>query len=231
MKLIAPTGRVIVKVDLESKNSHTFADGTKIRLERIYDNFNMRYVKPVNAEVINAKEIPDGAEILIHHNATHDTYKIFNYLRPTTEASSDIQYFSIPIEECFLWRAKDSSTWNPLNNFITGLRIFKPYTGFIEGIKPELVKNKLYITSGELSGKVVTTVISSDYEIIYQDRNGQEGKIIRLRYYPEGNDRNEVIAIENELTEMVDNGDLFIGYNSSDAQTLDKLLNSSLICL
>ena len=55
----------------------------------------MRYVKPVNAEVVDGKNIPTGAEILIHHNATHDTYKIFNYQRPTTEASSDIQYFSI----------------------------------------------------------------------------------------------------------------------------------------
>ena len=231
MKLIAPSNRVIVKVDLESKNSHTFADGTKIRLERVYDNFNMRYVKPVNAEVINSKDIPEEAEILIHHNATHDTYKIFNYLRPTTEASSDIQYFSIPIEECFLWRSKDSSTWNPLNNFITGLRIFKPYTGFMEGIKPELVKNKLFITSGELNGKVVTTVISSDYEIIYQERDGTEGKIIRLRYYPDGNDRNEVIAVENELTDMVNNGELLIGYNTSDAAKLELNTTNNLICL
>jgi len=231
MKLIAPSNRVIVKVDLESKNSHTFADGTKIRLERVYDNFNMRYVKPVNAEVINSKDIPEGAEILIHHNATHDTYKIFNYLRPTTEASSDIQYFSIPIEECFLWRGKDSSTWNPLNSFITGLRIFKPYTGFMEGIKPELVKNKLFITSGELTGKVVTTVISSDYEIIYQERDGTEGKIIRLRYYPDGNDRNEVIAVENELTDMVHNGELLIGYNTSDAAKLELNTTNNLICL
>jgi hypothetical protein len=94
MRLIAPSNKVIIKVDLESKNRHTFKDGTKIRLERIYDNFNMRYVKPVNGIVVNAKDIPEGAEILIHHNSTHDTYKIFNYQKPTTEASSDVQYFS-----------------------------------------------------------------------------------------------------------------------------------------
>ena len=29
MKLLAPKGRVIIKVDLESKNFHTFADGDK----------------------------------------------------------------------------------------------------------------------------------------------------------------------------------------------------------
>jgi hypothetical protein len=221
MKLKAPSNRVIIKVDLESKNSHTFKDGTKIKLERVYDNFNMRYVKPVNAEVVDAAEIPEGAEILIHHNATHDTYKIFNYQRPTAEASSDMQYFSIPIEECFMWRTEKGSTWNALNNFITGLRIFEPYTGFLEGIEPKLVKNKIYVTSGDLAGNVVGTVISSDYEIIYQNDDGTEGKIIRLRYYPEGNDRNEVISVEHELTEKVVNGDLLIGYNISDAKKLN----------
>jgi hypothetical protein len=221
MKLKAPSNRVIIKVDLESKNSHTFKDGTKIKLERVYDNFNMRYVKPVNAEVVDAVGIPVGSEILIHHNATHDTYKIFNYQRPTAEASSDMQYFSIPIEECFMWRKEKGSTWNALNNFITGLRIFEPYTGFLQGVEPTLVKNKIYVTSGELTGNVVGTVISSDYEIIYQNDDGTEGKIIRLRYYPEGNDRNEVISVEHELTEKVVNGDLLIGYNISDAKKLN----------
>lgn len=221
MKLKAPSNRVIIKVDLESKNSHTFKDGTKIKLERVYDNFNMRYVKPVNAEVVNAADIPAGSEILIHHNATHDTYKIFNYQRPTAEASSDMQYFSIPIEECFMWRSEKGSTWNPLNNFITGLRIFEPYTGFLQGVEPTLVKNKIYVTSGELAGNVVGTVISSDYEIIYQNDDGTEGRIIRLRYYPEGNERNEVISIEHELTEKVVNGDLLVGYNISDAKKLN----------
>jgi hypothetical protein len=223
MKLKAPSNRVIIKVDLESKNSHTFKDGTKIKLERVYDNFNMRYVKPVNAEVVDAKDIPTGAEILIHHNATHDTYKIFNYQRPTTEASSDIQYFSIPIEECFMWREGKGSIWNALNNFVTALRIFKPYNGMLEGIEPEVMNNKLYITSGELKGKAVNTVISSDYEIIYQNDDGTEGRIIRLRYYPDGNDRNEIIAINDNMTALVESGDLLVGYSKSDAKQLKEL--------
>jgi hypothetical protein len=221
MKLKAPANRVIIKVDLESKNSHTFKDGTKIKLERVYDNFNMRYVKPVNAEVVSAKDVPEGAEILIHHNATHDTYKIFNYLRPTTEASSSMQYFSIPVEECFLWREEKGSTWNALNNFITGLRIFVPYNGPLEGITPTMYKNKIYVTSGDLAGNVVDTVISSDYEIIYQGDDGTEDRIIRLRYYPEGNDRNEVIAVDHEMTEKVKNGEYLVGYNVSDAKKLN----------
>ena len=223
MKLKAPTNRVIIKVDLESKNSHTFKDGTKIKLERVYDNFNMRYVKPVNAEVVDAKDIPAGAEILIHHNATHDTYKIFNYQRPTTEASSDIQYFSIPIEECFMWREGKGSIWNALNNFVTALRIFKPYKGMLQGIEPEVMNKKIYITSGELKGRPVNTVISSDYEIIYQNDDGTEGRIIRLRYFPDGNDRNEIIAINDNMTELVESGELLVGYNKSDAKQLKEV--------
>ena len=223
MKLKAPSNRVIIKVDLESKNSHTFKDGTKIKLERVYDNFNMRYVKPVNAEVVDAKDIPAGAEILIHHNATHDTYKIFNYQRPTTEASSDIQYFSIPIEECFMWREGKGSIWNALNNFVTALRIFKPYKGMLQGIEPEVMNNKLYITSGELKGRAVNTVISSDYEIIYQNDDGTEGRIIRLRYFPDGNDRNEIIAINDNMTELLEIGELLVGYNKSDAKQLKEV--------
>ena len=98
-------------------------------------------------------------------------------------------------------------------------------------LRQRSTKNKIYITSGELTGNVVTTVISSDYEIIYQDDDGTEGRIIRLRYYNDGNDRNEIIAIEHELTEKVINGELLVGYNVSDATKLVTISNPSVICL
>jgi hypothetical protein len=119
-----------------------------------------------------------------------------------------------------MWREGKGSIWNALNNFVTGLRIFEPYIGILQGIDATLIKNKIYITSGGLAGNVVATVISSDYEIIYQDDDGTEGKIIRLRYYPDGNDRNEIIAIEPELTDKVKSGYLLVGYNISDAKKL-----------
>ncbi len=37
-------GRIVVKVDLDGKNWHTFSNGTKIRLERNTDNFDLKYV-------------------------------------------------------------------------------------------------------------------------------------------------------------------------------------------
>ena len=221
MRLIAPTGKVIIKVDLESKNYHKFEDGTKIRIERQYDNFNMRYVKPVNAEVINAKNIPNGAEVLIHHNATHDTYRIFNYKGVTEDASSEIKYYSIPEDQCYLWRENNNSEWKPLPNFITGLRLFKPYEGSFEGIKPEKIKDRIFVTSGDLINKVIITLPSSDYEIIYQDDNGREEHVIRLRYFPDGNERNEVVGIDYDLTKKVENGKILVGLSDSDAKKLN----------
>jgi hypothetical protein len=217
MKLIAPTNRVIIKVDLESKNSHKFADGTTIKLARGYDNFNMRQVKPVNAVVVNAKNIPEDSEVLIHHNATHDTYRLFNYLPPTTDASSDIKYYSVPEGDCYLWRKNQQDEWKTLPNFITALRLFKPYTGSFQGIAPEKVIDRLYVTSGDLKGKVVITLKACDYEIIYQNENGIEDRVIRLRYYPEWHERNEVIGIDSELTEKVQKGEILVGFSDLDA--------------
>jgi hypothetical protein len=221
MKLKAPSNKVVIKVDLEGKNTHKFADGTTIRLERQFDNFNMRYVKPTNAIVVSAKNIPEGAEILIHHNSTHDVYRIFNYLPPTTDASSNVKYYSIPEEECFFWRENVGDEWKPMANFVTALRLFKPYHGTFEGIEPTLLKDRLYITSGELKGNAVMTLKSSDYEIIYQNENGTEDRVIRVRYYDEWNERNEIICIDHELTEKINTGEVLVGLSVSDAKTLN----------
>jgi hypothetical protein len=77
MKLIAPKDKIIVEVDLESKNSHTFQDGTKIRLERGYDNFNGRYTNPVNGVLIDGMGLKPGTPVIMHHNTIHDTNKVF----------------------------------------------------------------------------------------------------------------------------------------------------------
>lgn len=222
MKLIAPKGRVIIKIDLDSKNYHSFEDGTKIRIERQYDNFNMRYVKPVNATVVSAHGIDEGSDVLIHHNSTHDTYRLFNYQGPTEDASSDIKYYSIPEQECFFWRKPGDSTWNTLSNFATALRLFKPYEGTFEGIAPTLIKNKLYLTSGEFAGKVCQVVNAADYQVIFQGDDGTEQFLIRIRHFEdEYNDREEIIAVDYELTKMVNNGTVLIGYTTSDAKKLN----------
>lgn len=213
-------GKVIISVDLESKNSHTFEDGTKIRLERQWNNLNKRETHPVNAIVMSGEGMKSGSQILIHPNMTHDTYKIQDYA-PLSGAieGSDIKYYSIPEEQCYAWL--DGDEWRPLKNFDFGLRVFIPYTGAIEGIEPSLVKDVLYVTTGEFKGKVVHTLKACDYEIIFQGTNGREERLIRFRHFPgQEHEREEVIAVDEYLTKKVNDKELLVGLTPTKATTI-----------
>ena len=217
-------GKVICQIDLEGKNWHTFSDGTKIRRERQYDNLNRRETEPVNAVCISSAYIPTGTEILVHANAATETNLINNYAPISgQETSSEIKYYSIPEEQCFIWK-NEKNEWLPLPPYETALRVFKPYRGVIQGIEPTLIKDVLYVTSGELKGKVVKTLKACDYQIVFQDITGQEGNIIRFRPFgdPKTNREEEAIAIMDEMTEQVEAGDLLVGYAVSDAQSIQK---------
>lgn len=213
--------RVVIKVDLEGKNFHTFENGTTIRLEREYNNLNQREVRPVNAIVVSADFIPEGSEILIHHNSTHESNRIYDYggLSGDVEVDS-VKYFSIPEESCYAWRDKDGEL-KPLKNFAFALRVFKPYLGMLEGVDHELVKDVLYITTGELAGNVCGVLKASDYEVVFQGINGREDRIIRIRHSDEEEiEREEVIFIHHELTEKVNKGELYIGLSTKDCQPI-----------
>lgn len=215
------SGRVIVEVDIEKKNSHKFQDGTEIRLERKYNEFNRRITEPVNATVISAEHIPSGSEILIGHNSLHDTNKIFNFKPLSGEAiASDIKYFSLPEEDCFAWRDENNEL-QPMKDFCFALRVFKPYKGILEGIEPTEIKNVLYITTGYLNGKVVHTLKASDYEIIYQGLDGREARVIRCRHFQdEDNEKEEIVAISGDLTKQVNSGKLLVGLSKSDCKAI-----------
>lgn len=212
-------GRVICKADLQSKNSHKFEDGTVIRLERQYNEFNRRITEPVNATVISAENIPPGSEILIGHNALHESNLIYDYL-PEVAESSDVKYYSLPEEDCFAWRDANG-VLNPMKNFVFALRVFKPYTGEIKGIEPSLLKDILYITTGELKGNLCHVLKASDYEIIFQGQNGREERKIRTRHFEdEMNEREEILGVSHQLNKLLKSGDLLIGLSPKDCKTL-----------
>lgn len=221
MALIHTKGRVVIQVDMQFKNSHQFEDGTVIRLERGPNNLNRRETMPVNAIVISSENIPVDAEILCHHNSLTDENRIFNY-KPLSGAgiAADIKYFSIPELEAFLWRMPGKE-WQPIKGFATALRVFKPYTGSMQGVPPTKLKDILYITSGKLSGKVVMTVRSSDYQIVFQDK-GKERNVIRLRHDDETDiEREEVILIHHNFTKKVRKGELLVGLTPLDAKKIN----------
>ncbi len=224
-ELKATEKRVVISINLEGKNSHTFGDGTVIRVERKYNNLNLRETQPVNAFVIDSENIPAGAEVLISHNSLHDVNRIFGYKDSRSEdIVSDVKYYSIPEQDCFLWRLHVEQ-WSPCNGYATGLRLFLPYKGNLTGIEPKKLDNVLYITSGEFNGKVVHTLKACDYEIIFQGDDGREKRVIRCRHFENDiNEREELIAIDDGMTKKVNNGDVLVGLSVSDCKPLKLYL-------
>jgi len=215
----AVEGKVIISVDHESKNSYTFEGGLKIRLERNWNNLNKRETHPVNAIVIDGDGLKEGSEILIYPNMTHDSYKINNYANLSGEIEgSDIKYYSVPADQCYAWFDEE---WKPLKGFDFALRVFRPYEGLLDGIEPKVMPDILYVTTGEFKGKIVHTLKSCDYEIIFQGRQGREESIIRFRHFPgEDHEREEVIAIREDLTELLNKGKLLVGLTPTSAKTI-----------
>jgi hypothetical protein len=106
--------------------------------------------------------------------------------------------------------------------------VYKPYNGSLVGIEPTIIKDVLYITTGELKGSVVHTLKASDYTIIFQDINGREGRLCRCRHFEdEEHEREEVVAISHYLTEQVDKGELIVGISTSDAKPLKELIHAN----
>ena len=209
-------GRVIISIDLEGKNAHTFEDGTKLYIGRQYNNLNRRETEPVNAYVINGEGVTKGAEILIHPNAVHDSNRIFNFISDV----SDVKYYSIPESQCYFWRIGEED-WQPLKGFATAFRVYEEYRGSLLGIENTQIKNVLYITSGNLKGKVVHTLKACDYELIYMGSKGHEEKIIRCRHFEnETNEREEIVAVDKELTKRVLSGDLLVGVSQDTAKSI-----------
>lgn len=216
--LVCVYGRVIVKCNKEGKNEHTFDNGVTIRRERQFNNLNVRETMPVNAIVISAENIPSNVEILVHPNSLHDSNKVFNYKNDT----ADIGYYSIKTEDCFFWK-DEHNEWQPLKPYEKALRVFEPYKGMMEGVLPKLIKDTLFVTTGELKELVVKTLIASDYQVIFQDINGKEGNLIKFRPFgdPETNKEEEAIAILHDLTEQIKNGELLVGISVDDCKKLN----------
>ena len=216
-------GRVLMRIDTDGKNFHTFSSGDTIRLERDRDNFDRKYTQQVLGTVIDAESIPEGALVLCNHNCCHDSYKVFNTGTISgEEIAAKVFIFSIPETEVYLW--KRVGEWMPTKGFAIGERVYKPYTGIIQGIDPTVLKNTLYIKTGEFKGQVVRTLKAADYVITFRNEKGVEEEILRCRHYEnEYNEREEIVAIDYALTEKVNKGDLVIGLYSSKAKSIKDI--------
>lgn len=215
--------RVIVKVDIEKKNSHRMENGQELKLARGWNNLNQRETQPVNGTVVDgsAANIPNGSEIIFNHNSIHPVNRLFNFTGLVDEASNPIQYYSILSNECYIWRSPESFTWNACEGFCIAERVFRPYSGFLQGILPTQIQNVLYIKTGEFKGNVVHTLKHCDYEMVFQGVQGREERLIRCRHFEKENkyaEREEIIAVADDLTELVKEGKLLVGLTPTDAK-------------
>jgi hypothetical protein len=216
-------GRTIVKCDPAQKNQHKFADGTVLKLERNTDNFDRKYTQQVLGECISSDVIPTGAIVLFHHNSNDIQNEIKSIGNLSgEEIASGIKYLSLSNEAVFFWKMTTDNEWNVLDGYCTALRVFKPYKGVLDGITPTKIENVLYITSGELKGKVCHTVKAADYSITFVNENGKDETIIRARHFPEYNSRQEIIAIAHDFTSDVLNEKLLIGLSENNCKTLNE---------
>jgi len=103
------------------------------------------------------------------------------------------------------------------------LRVIKPYKGKLHNIEPEVLKDTLYVVSGDLKGNVVKTLKGCDYQLVFQELNGREGNLICFR--PNGDSKlkmeEEAIAILLDDTEKVVSGEYLVGYEIKDAKKLN----------
>jgi hypothetical protein len=218
-------GRVIVKVDKDGKNWHTFEDGTRLRLEREFNNLDRKHVSQVLGEVVSGDGIAEGALILFHHNAIHDVNKIFDHgILTKEEEIAGLEIYSFEERECFLWKEKGKEIWNPLKGFATALKVFTPYTGSLQGIPHEEIKGTLYITSGELNGKVVHTLKAVGLPIIFNNEDGRETTILMVRHFEDGSEpeREEITVISHTLTNMVKKSELYVGITAEDCKSINQ---------
>lgn len=222
-------GKIVVCIDMNYKNSHTFSDGTKIILERKYENFDQKYTQPVNAIVVSASDIPEGAEVIVHHNCVHETNRIFNYQQLSGKVeASDVRYFAIKQDEVFAWYDENGKKWEPLKGFDFALHIFKPYKGIIEGIEPTPIRNCLWVTTGEYAGNACMTLQASNYRMIFQDRSGREKNIIRFRSEEDLKTKreSEIVCLHHIYTKQILSGELHVGLTISDAKPLKEYIHA-----
>ncbi len=206
-KLKHVSGRVIIRVNNESKNVHGV-----FRRERRFNNFNFREVNPSNAFIISSETIPKGCEVLVDYTSIHDSNKIFDY----KTNSNDVFYYSIKEEDCFAYK-NEKDEWLPCADYEFGLRCYEKYQGALIGIQPKFLKDVLYITTGDLKGLITHTLKGCDYQIIFTDTNGKEGNIIRIN-----RKKDEIICVSMALTERMQNGEILCGLSPHDAKEISK---------
>lgn len=212
LKIKAPEGRVIVKIDTKQKERYALENGATLHISRGY-NFNLREDKASSGYVIDSEKIPSGSYVLTNYLATEPTYEIPYQSDFLTEEEMvhGWKIFSIPHDMVFCYQ--QNGEWIPCEEFILTKRVFKPYTGNLVGVEPEVVKNRMYVTKGKGEGKVVLSELNCDYEIVFHNTENREERVLRTW-------KREIIGVDNKMTSDLKKGKYLVGLSSSTAKKL-----------
>lgn len=211
MDIKATSRNVVVEVEMDNKEKYTFSNGTTIRIQKGF-GYDLRKEWPTFGKIIDGGGLPKDALVLIHHNSTHESFKIPNIF--DDEGNRINNLYSISSDMVFCFREENKS-WQPTTDFLITLRMYREYKGILLDIKPTKIPQMLYVVSGildgkDLSGKVIITSKYADYEVIFFE-DGREQSLIRTRV-------REVMGVSNELTNEVHSGKVLIGNNLENAK-------------
>lgn len=216
MNIKAGYKRILCTVDTDLKNHYQLTEDINIVLERDVEEYNNRVKMPVNGIVVDGEGFDGGEEVLINHNSAHPVNQLFDH---NLNLPPHVQLYSIPAEEVYIYRKSKDDKWLPTRSYLIVDRIWEQYKGILVGIPPKVITNKLFVLEGEPKHKVVATAKWCDYTIIFQEANGREAHLTRMKAPDEYQD--EVLAIEDGLTEKVLNGDLLIGETAEKARKFE----------
>lgn len=233
--------RIVVKVDTDQRNKYRFDNGIILQMFPDTSQLDRRYTQPTLGIVVSSDELPIASECLLEHNSCHPTNQIFDY----KDDNPNIKYFSVPELEVYCWRIELNwdgvdkvadtlyvngvSDWQPTKYYAIAERVYEPYKGIFHNVKPTQIKNTLLIKTGELKDKIVHIVKNGEYTIIYQDTNGKPNQIL-VTFHVENEDelsdlilnaKQEIVAVNESLTERYLNGELLTGLTDDDCKPIE----------
>lgn len=211
---------VLIKIDVTQKEKYALTKDVTIQIIKGF-SFNLRVERSSMGYVIDGEGLPHGSKLLINYLGLEPTYHVPNYNYLTEEEVKEgYKVINIPKDMAFAYNS--GTGWIPCEDYLITLRIFKPYKGLMTGIEPQIVKNRMFVVAGydnydgektDLSGLVAVTTPNCDYHITYHDTDNKQYDLMRSM-------NREIEAIDYDMTEKLNNGELLIGYSPNDCKTL-----------
>jgi len=203
MNILAMPNRVLVKVPMDLKEFYQLADDVKLFWPRWINNFDGREDNPVNGVVVNGEGLEEGVEVLLEHNATHESNEIFDSDYPL---EPNFKLFSVAVTEVLLWRYKYDKEdklkgWQLYRNVMIVSNLFIHRKSIII-LEPEQIKNRVFVLRGQYENKALIVAKAVAYTIVYQEANGRDAQITIMKD-TESIDVPVILGVDEGLTEKV----------------------------